>query len=113
MRALILAGGKATRLRPLTSTTPKAMTPVLGRPFLEHVLAWLRRHGIEEATLLLGFLPDPIRAHFGDGHAFGMRLSYLVEEAPLGSGGAIKQLEAELTASFFALNGDIYTDLDL
>src|SRR6266542_2234500 len=113
MRALLLVGGKATRLRPLTLATPKAMTPVLGRPFLEHVLAWLRRYDVLDVTLLLGFLPAPIRAHFGDGHAFGVRLSYLVEDEPLGSGGAIKQLEQELTAPFFALNGDIFTDLDL
>ena len=113
MPALILAGGKATRLRPLTLTTPKAMTPLLGRPFLEHVLAWLRRYDVREVTLLLGYLPDPIRAHFGDGGAFGVRLSYVTEDEPLGSGGAIKQLERELTEPFFALNGDIYTDLDL
>ena len=113
MRALILVGGKATRLRPLTLTTPKAMTPLLGRPFLEHVLAWLRRHDVRDVTPLLGFLSDPIRAHFGDGHAFGVRLSYVTEAEPLGSGGAIKQLERELTEPFFALNGDIYTDLDL
>jgi mannose-1-phosphate guanylyltransferase len=113
MRALILAGGKATRLRPLTLTTPKAMTPVLGRPFLEHMLAWLLKHDIRDVTLLLGFLPDPIRAHFGDGSAFGMRLDYLVEETPLGSGGAIKQIEQSLNEPFVALNGDIYTDLDL
>ncbi len=113
MRALLLVGGKATRLRPLTTTTPKAMTPVLGRPFLEHVLAWLRRNDIDDVTMLLGFLPDPIRAHFGAGHAFGVRLSYVLEDDPLGSGGAIKQLEEQLTTPFFALNGDIYTDLDL
>jgi mannose-1-phosphate guanylyltransferase len=113
MRAVILAGGRATRLRPLTLTTPKAMTPVLGRPFLEHVLAWLCRHEVRDITLLLGYLPDPIRAHLGDGSAFGVRLSYVTEDEPLGSGGAIKQLEAELDEPFFALNGDIYTDLDL
>jgi NDP-sugar pyrophosphorylase family protein len=113
MRVLILAGGKATRLRPLTLTTPKAMTPLLGRPFLEHMLAWLAGHGLRDVTLLLGFLPDPIREHFGDGSAFGMKLSYLTEHEPLGSGGAIKQLEPELNGAFFALNGDVFTDLDL
>ncbi len=113
MRALLLAGGQATRLRPLTLTTPKAMTPVLGRPFLEHLIAWLCRHDVRDITLLLGYLADPIRAHFGDGHAFGVRLTYVVEDVPLGSGGAIKQLERELTEPFFALNADIYTDLDL
>jgi mannose-1-phosphate guanylyltransferase len=113
MRALILAGGKATRLRPLTFATPKALTPILGRPFLEHVLAWLRRHDVRDVTLLLGHMAGPIRDHFGDGRAFGVSLSYVSEETPLGSGGAIKQLEHELTAPFFAINGDIYTDLDL
>jgi NDP-sugar pyrophosphorylase family protein len=113
MRALLLAGGQATRLRPLTLTTPKAMTPVLGRPFLEHLIAWLCRHDVRDITLLLGYLADPIRAHFGDGHAFGVQLRYVVEDTPLGSGGAIKQLERELTEPFFALNADIYTNLDL
>ncbi len=113
MRALILVGGRATRLRPLTLNTPKAMTPLLGRPFLEHMLAWLRGHGINDVTLLLGHMPDPIRTHFGDGQRFGVKLSYVVEDTPLGSGGAIKQLEQELPDAFFALNGDIFTDLDL
>jgi mannose-1-phosphate guanylyltransferase len=113
VRALVLAGGKATRLRPLTHTTPKAMTPLLTLPFLEHVLAWLSRYDVRDVTLLLGFLPDPIRAYFGDGARFGVRLSYLVESEPLGSGGAIKQLEHELTEPFFALNGDIFTDVNL
>lgn len=113
MRALLLAGGKATRLRPLTEQTPKAMTPVLGRPFLEHVLAWLAQHDVRDVTLLLGFLPDPIRAYFRDGHQFGVKLSYVVEEEPLGSGGAIKQLQQELREPFFSLNGDVFTDVDL
>jgi mannose-1-phosphate guanylyltransferase len=113
MRAVLLAGGKATRLRPLTERAPKAMTPVLGRPFLEHVLAWLVRHDVRDLTLLLGFLPDPIRAYFRDGYQFGVKLTYVVEEQPLGSGGAIKQLEHELREPFFALNADVFTDLDL
>lgn len=113
MRALVLVGGRATRLRPLTIATPKAMTPVLGRPFLEHLLAWLLRFDIRDVTLLLGHLPDPIRVHFGDGQALGVTLRYVTEEEPLGSGGAIKQLEEQLTERFFALNGDIFTDLDL
>jgi mannose-1-phosphate guanylyltransferase len=113
MRALVLAGGKATRLRPLTEATPKAMTPVLGRPFLEHLLAWLRAHGTDDVTLLLGYLPDPIQAYFGDGGRFGVRLTYVVERDALGSGGAIKQLEPSLNEPFFALNGDVFTDMDL
>jgi mannose-1-phosphate guanylyltransferase len=109
MRALLLAGGKATRLRPLTERMPKAMTPLLGRPFLEHLLGWLVRHDVRDVTLLLGFLPGPIQSYFGDGARWGVRLSYLVEEQPLGSGGAIKQVEAELTETFLALNADIFS----
>jgi mannose-1-phosphate guanylyltransferase len=113
MRALLLVGGKATRLRPLTERTPKAMTPLLGRPFLEHVLAWLVRHDVREVTLLLGFLPGPIRDYFGDGGRFGVTLTYVVEDEPLGSGGAIKQVEADLAGTFLALNGDIFSNADL
>jgi mannose-1-phosphate guanylyltransferase len=113
MRALLLAGGKATRLRPLTEHTPKAMTPLLGRPFLEHLLAWLVRYDIRDVTLLLGFLPGPIRGYFRDGHHFGVKLRYVVEDEPLGSGGAIKQLERELDQTFLVLNADIFTDIDL
>jgi mannose-1-phosphate guanylyltransferase len=113
MRALLLVGGKATRLRPLTERTPKAMTPLLGRPFLEHLLAWLADHEVRDVTMCLGFLPDPIRDYFGDGSRFGVTLRYATEETPLGSGGAIKQLEPELAETFFALNGDIFTTADL
>ena len=113
MRALILAGGRATRLHPLTDNVAKAMLPVLGRPFLEHFFAWLRSHELRDVTLLLGHLPQSIPAHFDDGATAEMRLRYVVEDQPLGSGGAIKQLEAELTEPFFVFNGDIFTDLDL
>lgn len=113
MQALLLAGGKANRLRPLTDRTPKAMTPLLNRPFLEHVFSWLAKHDVQDVTLLLGHLPGPIRSYFGDGYRFGVKLSYLVEESPLGSGGAIKQLERSLSAPFLAINADIFTDLNL
>lgn len=113
MRAVILVGGEGTRLRPLTYHTPKAMVPVLGRPFLEHLILYLRRHGVDTIDLALGHQPDPIRAYFGDGSRWGVSLRMAVEPTPLGSGGAIKQFARELSEPFFALNGDILTTLDL
>ena len=113
MKGIILVGGEGTRLRPLTYTRPKAMVPILGRPFLEHMLVHLRRHGVADVSLALGHQPGPILAYFGDGSRWGIRLTTVVEEQPLGSGGAIKQFEALLTEPFFAFNGDVLTDCDL
>jgi mannose-1-phosphate guanylyltransferase len=113
MQGIILVGGEGTRLRPLTYGTPKAMVPILGRPFLEHMLVYLRRHGVTDVALALGHLPDQIQRYFGDGLRWGVRLRTVVEPEPLGSGGAIKQFEPELQAPFFAFNGDILTDFDL
>jgi mannose-1-phosphate guanylyltransferase len=113
MEAIILVGGEGTRLRPLTFATPKAMAPILNRPFLEHMLVYARGHGITTVRLALGHQPDAIRAYFGDGGRCGVALSATVEEHPLGSGGAIKQFEAQLSEPFFAFNGDILTNIDL
>ena len=113
MKAVILAGGEGTRLRPLTCNTPKPMVPILNRPFLEHMLSHLRGHGVDHTLLTLWYLPDVIRSHFGDGEGQGLRLSYTLEEKPLGTAGAVKNVESELDGTFFVLNGDIFTDLDL
>ncbi len=113
MKAVILAGGEGTRLRPLTCNVPKPMAPILNRPFLEHVLAHLSGHGVEHAILTMWYLPDVIRSHFGNGEGAGLRLSYALEEKPLGTAGAVKNVEAELDGPFLVLNGDIFTDLDL
>ena len=113
MKAVILAGGEGTRLRPLTCNTPKPMVPILNRPFLEHMLSHLKGHGVDHTLLTLCYLPDVIRSHFGDGWDFGLRLSYTLEEEPLGTAGAVKNVESELDGTFFVLNGDIFTDLDL
>lgn len=112
MKAVILAGGQATRLRPLTSNTPKAMVPVLNRPFLEYVITHLHRHGVSEIVLAQHHLAQPIEDYFGDGRRFGLRLTYEVEEGPRGTAGAIKNVAAHLDGRFFVLNGDIFTDLD-
>ena len=113
MEAIILVGGEGTRLRPLTFGTPKAMVPILNRPFLEHMLVYARGHGIDSVRLALGHQPDAIRAYFGDGSRCGVSLSAVVEAQPLGSAGAIKQFEPLLREPFFAFNGDILTNIDL
>jgi mannose-1-phosphate guanylyltransferase len=113
MQALILAGGEGTRLRPLTSTIPKPVVPLVGRPFISYMLQWLRRHGIDDVILGCGFMADAVRAVLGDGSGLGIRLRYLEEPRPLGTGGALKFAEELLDQRFFMLNGDVLTDMDL
>ena len=100
-------------MRPLTYKTPKAMVPILNRPFLEHFIAYLKKHGIKDIILTLGYLPDPVQAYLGDGRNFGVRLVYVVEGAPLGTAGAVKNVAQHLDGTFFVFNGDVFTDLDL
>ncbi len=113
MKALILVGGQATRLRPLTCNTPKAMIPVINIPFMGHVIQHLYQHQIREIVLAQGYLAEPIEQYLGDGIQFGVKLTYVVEETPLGTAGAIKNAEKYLTETFIALNGDIFTGLDI
>ncbi len=112
----MLVGGEGTRLRPLTWRTPKSLVPILNRPFLEHALGHLRRHGIDEVVLAVARndLAERIRQVAGDGSAYGVRLHYSVEDQALGSAGAFKLAEHFVKdATFVGLNGDILTDLDL
>jgi mannose-1-phosphate guanylyltransferase len=113
MQALILVGGEGTRLRPLTSLTPKPVVPLVDQPFITYMLEWLRSHGVEDVILACGFLPDAMRAVLGDGDELGIRLRYVVEPEPLGTGGALKFAEDLLDERFFMLNGDVLTDMDL
>ncbi len=113
MKAVILVGGEATRLHPLTCTTPKVMIPLLNRPFLEHLLGYLKRHNITDIVLAVGKSPGQIRDCFGDGSKLGVRLTYSTEDSPLGTAGAVKNAEEFLDDSFVVLNGDIFTDIDL
>ncbi len=113
MKALILVGGKATRLLPLTCNIPKAMVPVLNIPFLEHVIRHLSRHQVADIVLAQGHLAPPVEGYFGDGRRFGVRLTYVVEDTPRGTAGAIKNAERYLDDTFLVLNGDIFTDLDI
>jgi len=113
MQAVILAGGQGTRLRPLTSNLPKPMIPLVNKPFLERMLAYLKAHGITEVILASGYLPTAIEDYFGDGRGVGMRITYSVEEQPLGTAGAVKNLERLIKGTFLVFNGDVVTDMDL
>lgn len=113
MKAVILAGGEGKRLRPLTCNTTKAMVPILNKPFLEYLIRYLKEHNIRESILTVSYLPERIQSYFGDGAELGVHLTYLIEEKPLGTAGAVKNAEAFLDEPFFVLNGDILTGIDL
>ena len=113
MKSVILVGGEGTRLRPLPSNIPKAIVPVLNQPFLEHLLDYLKRHGVNDAILAVAYLPNPIRNCLGDGSQLEVQLTYLVEESPLGTAGAVKNAESYLDGPFIVFNGDVITDIDL
>jgi mannose-1-phosphate guanylyltransferase len=106
LKAVILVGGMGVRLRPLTDIYPKPMVPVLNHPFLEYTLAHLKKFSIEDVVLAMSYLPDEIRKYFGDGERFGMRLTYCIEEEPLGTAGAVKNAADYLDGPFIVLNGD-------
>ncbi len=113
MYALILAGGKGERLRPLTDTLPKPMVPVCGKPILLHQIEWLKAAGVTDVVFLAGYLWEAIQDYFGDGTDFGIRILYSVEDAPLGRGGAIRNgfpLVPEEEETVVVLNGDIITN---
>jgi mannose-1-phosphate guanylyltransferase len=90
MQALILAGGEGTRLRPLTSTIPKPVVPLAHRPHMAFMIDWLRRHGVDEVILACGFMAEDVRRVLGNGEALGVRLRYVEEPEPLGTGGALR-----------------------
>jgi mannose-1-phosphate guanylyltransferase len=113
MQALILVGGEGTRLRPLTSTVPKPVVPLVDRPFIVYMLEWLRGHGVDDVVMSCGFLASGVRNVLGDGSGQGIKLRYVEEPRPLGTGGAVKFAESLLDERFLMLNGDVLTDLDL
>jgi len=113
MKAVILVGGEATRLRPLTCNMVKAMVPVLNTPFLEHVIRHLSSHRVTDIILAQGNLSNTIESYFGDGSQFGVRINYSIEDIPLGTAGPVKLAEKHLDETFLTLNGDVFTDLDI
>ena len=113
MQAVILVGGEGTRLRPLTFGTPKPMVPIVGVPFLARTLERLYEAGIRDVILPAGYMPQAITEYFGDGSRLDMKITYVIEDEPLGTAGAIKNVEQHITGPFFMLNGDVLTSLDL
>src|SRR6478735_6316241 len=114
MKAILLAGGKGTRLRPLTIHTPKPIVPIFNRPFLHYQIHLLKQvPEIDEVILSLNYQPRRIEEIFGDGSDIGIRIRYVVEPAPLGTGGAIKYAGDKLTESVVVFNGDVLTQIDL
>ncbi|MFQ5708347.1 MAG: sugar phosphate nucleotidyltransferase [bacterium] len=113
MKAVIMAGGLGTRLRPLTCNVPKPMVPVLNRPILEHTILLLKKHGITEIVLLLFYLPHVIKKHFGDGSRFGVELEYITPDSDYGTAGAAKQAMEWIQETCLIVSGDAITDLDL
>jgi mannose-1-phosphate guanylyltransferase len=113
MQAVILVGGEGTRLRPLTSTVPKPVVPLVDRPFIAYMLEWLARHGVDDVVMSCGFLATAVRNVLGDGSQYGLRLRFIEEPEPRGTAGALKYAADLLDERFLMLNGDVLTDIDL
>jgi mannose-1-phosphate guanylyltransferase len=113
VQAVILVGGEGTRLRPLTSTVPKPIVPLVDRPLMGYMLEWLKDHGVDDVVMLMGYLATALRNVLGDGSAYGMRIRYVEEPEPRGTGGALKFAESLLAERFLMLNGDVLSDMDL
>lgn len=116
MKALILAGGKGTRLRPITYEMPKPLMPVHGKSILEHLLGLFKRNGINEAIISVGYMKEMIKAHLGDGSRYGMEIQYLEEAEPLGTAGPIKLAKKSgmlHDSTFVVSNGDELKDIDI
>jgi mannose-1-phosphate guanylyltransferase/phosphomannomutase len=113
MKAVVMAGGEGTRLRPLTSNQPKPMVPIVGKPCMEHILELLRQHGLTQVIVTVAFLPQAIRSYFGDGESLGLEITYSVEESPLGTAGSVKLAGNLLDETFVVISGDALCDIDL
>ncbi len=113
MKAVVMAGGEGTRLRPLTSNQPKPMVPIVGKPCMEHIVELLKQHGFEDVIVTVAFLPQAIRSYFGSGESLGVDIGYSVEESPLGTAGSVKRAAGRLDDTFLVISGDALCDVDL
>src|SRR5438874_4467160 len=113
MRAVVMAGGEGTRLRPLTSNQPKPMVPIVGKPCMEHIIELLRDHGFQEIVVTVAFLPQAIRSYFGDGSSLGVEIEYSVEETPLGTAGSVRLASGRLEETTLVISGDALCDIDV
>lgn len=113
MKAVIMAGGEGTRLRPLTCNRPKPMVPVANKPVMEHIIELLKKYGLTDIAVTLQYMPDVIKDYFQDGKEFGVNLRYYTEQMPLGTAGSVKNAEDFLDDTFLVISGDALTDVDL
>ncbi|HHY46825.1 MAG TPA: NTP transferase domain-containing protein [Firmicutes bacterium] len=113
MQAVIMAGGKGTRLRPLTCKLPKPMVRIVNRPIMEHIVRLLAGSGFDDVIVTLCYMPELIQDYFGSGTQFGVKMRYSVEETALGTAGSVKNVESQLSGTFLVISGDALTDIDL
>ncbi len=113
MKAVVMAGGEGSRLRPLTIGRPKPMVPMVSKPVMGHILDLLKRQGITEVVVTLHFMPEVIQSYFGDGQSMGMQIHYAIEETPLGTAGSVKNAQDFLDEPFLIISGDAVTDINL
>jgi mannose-1-phosphate guanylyltransferase/phosphomannomutase len=113
MKAVVMAGGEGTRLRPLTSNQPKPMVPIVGKPCMEHIIELLKEHGFQDVIVTVAFLPQAIRSYFGGGETLGVDIQYSVEESPLGTAGSVRLAAGRLDDTFLVISGDALCDVDL
>ncbi|MCE5258934.1 MAG: NTP transferase domain-containing protein [Chloroflexi bacterium] len=113
MKAVVMAGGAGSRLRPLTINRPKPMVPMVNKPVIGHILDLLKRHGITDVVITLQYMAEDIQDYLGDGRNLGMNIQYSIEETPLGTAGSVKQAQAWLDDTFMVISGDSITDIDL
>ncbi|MHB1295249.1 MAG: sugar phosphate nucleotidyltransferase [Anaerolineae bacterium] len=113
MKAVVMAGGSGSRLRPLTINRPKPMVPMVNKPVIGHILELLKRHNITDVVITLQYMAEDIQDYFGDGQSMGMHIQYSIEETPLGTAGSVKQAQALLGEPFVVISGDAVTDIDL
>ncbi len=113
MQAVILAGGRGTRLHPLTMSMPKPMLPIFSKPALEHTIDLLRHYGVDEIIVTLSSSSQEIVEHFGDGSAWNVNIRYSIEDEPKGTAGAVKLIQPYISDTFFVVSGDAVTDFDL
>ena len=111
--AVILVGGKGTRLKPLTDKMPKPMITVQGKPLMEHILDLFKKYGIRDVVLCVGYMKDKIIKHYEDGSKMGMSISYVEENTPLGTAGPLKLARKKLKETFIASNGDVLKDVNI
>ena len=112
MKAVILAGGKGTRLKPYTTVFPKPLMPIGDKPILEIIIRQLKSHGFNEILMAVGHLAELIMAFFNDGSKYGMKIEYLREDQPLGTAGPLASMKKELSETFLMMNGDVLTTLN-